>query len=232
MAEETGASQSPVCGGERIVVGITGASGSIYGIRLLETLRADGRFEVHLVISKAGAATLRHEVGMGTREASRLADHTHPIGAIGASIASGSFPVKAMFIAPCSIKTLSAVALSNSSDLIGRAADVTLKEGRPLLLLVRETPLHLGHLRLMTKAAEIGAVIVPPVPAFYNHPATVDDIVDHTVRRLVARAGIISDAVTPWAGLAAANSATSVEDDVEVAGELRALSVESELTEP
>lgn len=193
----------------RVIVAITGASGAIYGVRLLEVLRETEGAEVHLVVSKAGAATLRHELGIGTREVAELADVTHPIGAIGASIASGSFPMDAMFVAPCSVRTLSAIATSYSSDLVCRAADVTLKEGRPLVLLVRETPLHLGHLRLMTAAAELGAVIAPPVPAFYSHPATIDDIVDHTVRRLVARAGIPVHQVSPWQGLADAEPSTT-----------------------
>jgi len=186
---------------ERVIVAITGASGSVYGVRLLSLLREIGRFEVHLVVSKAGVATMRHELGHGAEVPSGQADVTHGVAAIGSSIASGSFPVRAMFVAPCSMKTLSAIATCHSTDLIGRAADVTLKEGRPLLLLVRETPLHLGHLRLMTSAAEMGAVIMPPVPAFYAHPRSVEDIVEYTVRRMVERAGLVSSAVSPWLGL-------------------------------
>jgi 4-hydroxy-3-polyprenylbenzoate decarboxylase len=186
---------------ERVVVAITGASGAVYGVRLLALLRELPSVETHLVVSKAGATTLRHETGLTPRQVAALADVNHSVGAIGASIASGSFPVRAMFVAPCSIKTLSAVANCASADLVSRAADVTLKEGRPLLLLVRETPLHLGHLRLMTAATEMGAVIVPPVPAFYTHPRTVEDLVDHTVRRLIGRAGLTGAAPHPWTGL-------------------------------
>jgi 4-hydroxy-3-polyprenylbenzoate decarboxylase len=185
------------------VVAITGASGAVYGVRLLSLLREMPSVETHLIVSKAGATTIRHELGRSVSQVAELADVHHSVGAIGASIASGSFPVRAMFVAPCSIKTLSAVANCASADLVARAADVTLKEGRPLLLLVRETPLHLGHLRLMTAAAEMGAVIVPPVPAFYAHPKTVEDLVDHTVRRLIARAGLDGPSVRPWTGLRA-----------------------------
>lgn len=185
----------------RVTVAVTGASGSIYGLRLLELLRSELELEIHLVVSQAGAVTIRHELDMSVKDLAELADVVHPVKAVGASIASGSYPVEAMFVAPCSVRTLSAVALSNSSDLISRAADVMLKEGRPLLLLLRETPLHLGHLRLMTSAAELGAVIMPPVPAFYSHPRTIEDIVEHTVRRMVARAGIAAGPVPAWQGV-------------------------------
>lgn len=194
----------------RLIVAITGASGSIYGVRTLQVLREIGGFESHLVISKSGATTIRHELGIGPEEVSALADETHSVAGVGNSIASGSFPVQAMFIAPCSIKSLSAVAHSYSADLIGRAADVTLKEGRPLVLLVRETPLHLGHLRLMTQASEIGAIIMPPVPAFYARPQSLEEMVDHTVHRMLARVGIDIDGVVPWTGLGATSASRPV----------------------
>lgn len=184
----------------RVVVAITGASGACYGVRILELLRERPDIEVHLVVSKGGLLTLRHECGVTLRELDALASVHHRTGEIGASIASGSFPVSAMLVAPCSIKTLSAIAHSYADDLISRAADVCLKEGRPLLLMVRETPLHLGHLRAMTEAAEAGAIIAPPVPAFYPHPTSVDDLVDHTARRALARVGLWELAPAPWDG--------------------------------
>lgn len=186
---------------QRFIVGVTGASGAVYARHLLTVLREVPGAELHLVVSKAGAATIRHELGRTPGVLAELADVTHSVGAVGDSIASGSYPVRAMFVVPCSIRTLSAVATSNCSDLISRAADVCLKEGRPLVLMVRETPLHLGHLRLMATAAELGAVIAPPAPAFYTHPQTLDDMVDYTVRRLVSRAGITGLEPRPWRGL-------------------------------
>jgi 4-hydroxy-3-polyprenylbenzoate decarboxylase len=184
-----------------VVVAMTGASGSLLGVRALQLLRDCGRYEVHLVMSSAAAVTLGQETDLVPREVQALADVVHRPSDIGASIASGSFPVTAMLVVPCSIKTLSAIASSHSSDLIGRAADVCLKEGRPVLLMVREAPLHLGHLRLMVQATEIGAVIAPPVPAFYARPMTVDEIVDHTVRRALARVGLAEFAPAAWTGL-------------------------------
>lgn len=187
-------------GCRRVVVAITGASGACYGVRILELLKEQPDVEVHLVVSKGGLLTLRHECGLTLRQLDDLAAVHHRTGEIGASIASGSFPVAAMLVAPCSIKTLSAIAHSYTDDLISRSADVCLKEGRPLLLMVRETPLHLGHLRAMTAAAEAGAIIAPPVPAFYPHPASVDDLVDHTARRALARVGLWELAPSPWDG--------------------------------
>lgn len=186
---------------QKVVVAITGASGSIYGVRLLELLRPRPEVETHLVLSRAGALTLRQETGRHPDELRALADVTHSPGAIGATIASGSFRVHAMIVAPCSIKTLSAIATSYSSDLVSRAADVTLKEGRPLVLMVRETPFHLGHLRLMTAAAEAGAIIAPPIPAFYHRPATLEELVDHSVQRVIDRVGL-GGGGREWAGLA------------------------------
>jgi 4-hydroxy-3-polyprenylbenzoate decarboxylase len=184
-----------------VVVAITGASGSVYGVRLLELLREVERYEVHLVLSAAGALTLGQETKWTPSDVTRLADVVHKPSEIGASIASGSCPVAAMIIAPCSIKTLSAVATCDSRDLVSRAADVCLKEGRPLLLMLRETPLHLGHLRLMTAAAEAGAIIAPPVPAFYAQPASLEEMVDFSARRALARVGLDEFAPAGWTGL-------------------------------
>jgi flavin prenyltransferase len=184
----------------RVVVGITGASGARYGVRVLELLRDAPDIEVHLVVSSAGIVTLRHECDIRPRDLDALADVRHTAGEIGATVASGSFDVTAMLVVPCSIKTLSGIAHCYADDLVTRAADVCLKEGRPLLLMVRETPLHLGHLRAMTAAAEAGAIIAPPVPAFYPRPTSVDEIVDHTARRALARVGLTEFAPEPWGG--------------------------------
>ncbi len=185
---------------QRLVVAMTGASGQILGIRLLQVLREMPEIETHLVMSAAARATIVHETDWSPADVLALADVVYRPGDIAAAIASGSFQTMGMVIAPCSIKTLSAVANSYASDLISRAADVTLKEGRPLLLVVRETPLHLGHLRLMVRAAEMGAIIFPPVPAFYRRPKSVDDIVDALVGRILARMGITTALVEEWKG--------------------------------
>ncbi len=188
---------------KRLVVAMTGASGVIYGIRLLQTLR-EGRVdgvETHLVVSPAGRVTIAQETGWKVSDVEALATQAYDPRDIGAAIASGSFDTAGMVVIPCSIKTLSRVATSNSDDLVARAADVTLKEGRPLVLVVRETPLHLGHLRLMTQAAEIGAVIMPPVPAFYGRPQTLDDVIDGTVGRVLLRLGFDNEMYTRWAGM-------------------------------
>lgn len=187
---------------KRLVVAITGASGVIYGIRLLEVLRASEEVETHLVISPAGKATIVQETDWKVSAVEALADMVYDVRDIGAAIASGSFATAGMVIIPCSIKTLSAVAHSYSADLISRAADVTLKEGRPLVLVVRETPLHLGHLRLMLRAAEAGAVIFPPVPAWYGRPKTLDDVINGTVGRVLLRLGLENDLYTRWLGMA------------------------------
>lgn len=183
----------------RLVVGISGASGARLGIRLLEVSRGLG-VETHLVISAAGRDTITQETDWQVRDVQALADYTYPDEAIGAAIASGSFSAHSMVVIPCSIKTLSAVANSYTDTLISRAADVTLKEGRPLVLVVRETPLHLGHLRLMRLAAEAGAVIFPPVPAFYARPQTIAELVDNTVGRVLARLGIENELFQQWEG--------------------------------
>jgi 4-hydroxy-3-polyprenylbenzoate decarboxylase len=191
----------------RLIVAMSGASGQIYGIRLLQVLAASrgqvseaGSVETHLVMSEAARITITQETDMTPQAVEGLADVVYRQRDIGAAIASGSFTTMGMAIAPCSIKTLSAIANCYSADLTSRAADVQLKEGRPLLLLVRETPLHLGHLRLMLQAAEAGAIIMPPVPAFYSNPQTIDDIVDGTVGRMLARLGIENELYYRWLG--------------------------------
>jgi len=186
---------------KRLVVGISGASGVIYGIRLLEVLRAGGEVETHLVVSPAAKATIAQETDWKVSDVEALAGQVYDDRDIGAAIASGSFATAGMVIVPCSIKTLSAVAHSFSADLMSRAADVTLKEGRPLVLVVREAPLHLGHLRLMAQAAAAGAVIFPPVPAFYGHPRTLDDVINGTVGRVLLRLGFDNDLYTRWLGM-------------------------------
>lgn len=191
---------------QRLIVGISGASGVIYGIRLLETLRQIASIETHLILTAAAKVTITQETDWTSSAVEALADVVHQPNNIGASIASGSFKTMGMIVAPCSIKSLSAIATSNASDLLSRAADVQLKEGRPLILAVRETPLHLGHLRLMVQAAEIGAIIMPPIPAFYGKPATLDDMINGTVGRLLARLGIETDLAVEWPGLRGKNN--------------------------
>ncbi|EDV1004749.1 UbiX family flavin prenyltransferase [Salmonella enterica subsp. enterica] len=170
---------------KRLIVGISGASGAIYGVRLLQILRDVDSVETHLVMSQAARQTLALETDFSLREVQALADVTHDARDIAASISSGSYPTAGMVILPCSIKTLSGIVHSYTDGLLTRAADVILKERRPLVLCVRETPLHIGHLRLMTQAAEIGAVIMPPVPAFYHLPQTLDDVINQTVNRVL-----------------------------------------------
>lgn len=184
----------------RLVIGISGASGAILGIRLLEMVREMG-LETHLVLSPAARVTIAQETTWKVSDVQAIASVVHSHADIGASIASGSFPTQGMVVAPCSIKTLSAVANSYADDLIARAADVTLKEGRPLILVVRETPLHRGHLRLMSLAAEAGAVIFPPVPAFYARPQSLDEVIDNLVGRILARLGIENQQYTRWEGM-------------------------------
>jgi len=196
QAKETAASPKT----NRLVVGITGASGVILGIRLLELLQPM-EIETHLVISPAGRTTIAQETDWKVSDVMALADVAHNYNDIGATIASGSFSTLGMVVIPCSIKTLSAIANAYADDLITRAADVTLKEGRPLLLVVREAPLHRGHLRLMSLAAEAGAILFPPVPAFYTRPQSVAEIVDNTVGRVLARLGIENTAYKEWKGI-------------------------------
>ncbi len=185
----------------RLIVAISGASGVIYGIRLLEALRQDAAIETHLILTDAARITIAQETDWKISAVEALADEVHKPTNIGASIASGSFRTMGMAVVPCSVKSLSNIAHSSAGDLLARAADVQLKEGRPLVLVVRETPLHLGHLRLMVQAAEIGAVILPPVPAFYSRPQTVDDLINGTVGRVLLRLGIENDLYFEWLGL-------------------------------
>ncbi len=184
----------------RLVVGITGASGSIYGIRLLEVLRTTTDIELHLVVSAAGRRTLVEETDFSVADVEALAHHHYDVKDIGATLASGSFRTAGMVIAPCSIKTAAGIAACYADTLLTRAADVTLKEGRPLILLVRETPLHLGHLRVLTSLAEMGAVVLPPMPAFYNRPKELDDIINHTVARVLDRLQLPQALVSEWRG--------------------------------
>jgi 4-hydroxy-3-polyprenylbenzoate decarboxylase len=191
----------------RLVVGITGASGSIYGIRLLEVLRTTTDVELHLVVSAAGKRTLVEETDFSVADVEALAHHRYDVKDIGAALASGTFRTAGMVVAPCSIKTAGAIAACYSDTLLTRAADVTLKEGRPLILLIRETPLHLGHLRVMTSLAEMGAVVLPPVPAFYNRPKEIDDIINATVARVLDRLQLPQALVGEWQGARARREA-------------------------
>lgn len=185
----------------RLIIAMSGASGQIYGIRLLEILRDAPEVETHLVLTQAARITIAQETDYDPRDVEKLARVVYRPNDIGAAIASGSFATAGMIVAPCSIKSLSAIAHSFDSDLLSRAADVQLKEGRPVLLLVREAPLHLGHLELMAQAARIGCVIFPPVPAFYSRPQTVDDIVNGTIGRVLARMGFENDFYYRWLGM-------------------------------
>ena len=185
---------------KRVVVGITGASGSIYGIRLLEILRTYAEVELHLVLSRSGKRTLVSETDWSVADVENLAHHHYDNADIGATLASGSYRTAGMVIAPCSIKTAAAVATCYADTLISRAADVTLKEGRPLIMLIRETPLHVGHLKMMLALAEMGAVVLPPMPAFYNRPKELDDIVNHTIARVLDRLDLPQHLVGEWQG--------------------------------
>ena len=184
----------------RIVVGISGASGVVYGIRLLELLHAASGVETHLVLSDPAKRTIVEETDWVVKDVEALATHRHDNKDIGASIASGSFKTDGMVIAPCSVKEASSVAHCLADNLMTRAADVTLKEGRPLILLVRETPLHVGHLRMLTQLAEMGAVILPPMPAFYHRPKQIEDLVDHTLARVLDRLQIPQTLIGEWQG--------------------------------
>ena len=184
----------------RLIVGITGASGTIYGWRFLEKLRNFAEMEIHLVLSRSGERTAFLEMGKSAADFRALAHFTYPVEDIGCRLASGSFPTDGMVIAPCSIHTMSAIASGISSNLMVRAADVTLKERRRLILMVRESPLHLGHLRSMTALAEMGAILAPPVPGFYHQPQTVADIVDHSVDRVMDLIGLPDPSAKRWDG--------------------------------
>ena len=184
----------------QLIIGISGASGVIYGIRLLEALREAPEVETHLVLSNGGKVNIALETDWKVRDVEALADVVYSDSDVAATIASGSFRTGGMIVAPCSMKTLSAIANSHASNLLVRAADVTLKEGRRLVLAPRETPLHAGHLRLMREAALMGAVVAPPVPGFYAKPETVDDIINHTVGRLMDLFGLDTGLVRRWPG--------------------------------
>lgn len=184
-----------------LIVGISGASGAIYGIRLLEVLSRESDIEVDLVISRAGEMIIEHETEWRLEDVNSLADYFYDINDIGARISSGSFKRDGMIIAPCSMKSLSALANSYADNLLTRAADVTLKERKKLVLLVRETPLHLGHLRNMERLTEMGAIIFPPVPAFYHKPQTIQDIVDQTVGKVLDIFGVEHDLFQRWPGI-------------------------------
>jgi 4-hydroxy-3-polyprenylbenzoate decarboxylase len=182
---------------DRLVVGITGASGVVYGLRALDACRALG-VESHLIVSRAAALTLAQETALSMADLTGRADVVHKVGDVGAAVASGSFPTLGMLIAPCSVRTMSEVATGVTSSLLTRAADVTLKEHRPLVLMVRETPLHLGHLRTMVKLAEMGAVIAPPLPAFYAKPVSLEEMVDQSVGRALDLFGLHWEVVKRW----------------------------------
>ena len=184
-----------------LVVGITGASGAIYGVRLLEVLSNMDGVETHVIISKLGEEIIKYETNYEITAVRELADFSYDIDYLGASIASGSFLRDGMVIAPCSIKTMSALANSYAENLLIRAGDVTLKERKPLVLVVRETPLHLGHLRSMLQLTEMGAIILPPVSGFYHMPQSIDDIVNHTVGRILDLFGIKHNLSRRWAGI-------------------------------
>ena len=187
---------------KRLIVGMTGATGSIYGLRILEVLRESVDWETHLIVSDAGMLNAWQEYKLAKKDVQKLADVVHNVRDVGASIASGSFVTEGMIIAPCSMKTLSGVAHAFSDNLITRAADVVLKERRRLVLITREAPLNLAHLRNMVSVTEMGGVIFPPVPAFYSRANTIDDIVNHTVGRVLDLFGVQHDKVTRWQGLA------------------------------
>jgi 4-hydroxy-3-polyprenylbenzoate decarboxylase len=184
----------------RIIVAITGASGAQYGIEALRALRAQGGIETHLVLTRAARATIAAETDLSVEQVRELADVVHSDNDLGSAIASGSFRTDGMLVAPCSVKTLSGIANCYDDTLVVRAADVVLKERRRLVLLVRETPLHATHLRLMTEVTASGAIVMPPVPAFYTRPASVDDIVTHTVGRALDLFGIDAAGVQRWTG--------------------------------
>jgi flavin prenyltransferase len=185
-----------------LIVGISGASGAIYGIRLLETLRRLG-IQSHLVMSKAAEMTISYEIDRHPADVKKLADVVYPIGDLGAPISSGSFPTMGMIIAPCSVRSLAEIATGVTSSLLTRAADVTLKERRRLVLMLRETPLHSGHLRNMLALSDMGAIVAPPVPAFYARPKNLEEMVDHSIGRVLDLFGIDTGRVKRWAGEAA-----------------------------
>ncbi|MDO8419960.1 MAG: UbiX family flavin prenyltransferase [Rubrivivax sp.] len=185
---------------QRLVVGITGATGAVYGVRLLARARMLG-VQTHLVVTPSGVLNAHHELGLDRKSLEALADHAYAPGDVGACLASGSFDTAAMVVAPCSMKTLAAIAHGFADNLLTRAADVTLKERRRLLLMVRETPFNLAHLRNMTAVTEMGAIVFPPLPAFYLKPASIDEMVDESVERVLALLGLHGAAPRQWQGL-------------------------------
>jgi len=186
---------------QRLIVAMTGATGSIYGLRILETLRRTGGWETHLIVSDAGMLNAWQEYKLARKDITKLADVVHNVRDVGASISSGSFITAGMVVAPCSMKTLAAVANGFSDNLISRAADVILKERRRLVLITREAPLNLAHIRNMASVTEMGGVIFPPVPAFYSHAKTIDDLVNHTVGRVLDLFGVAHDNIKRWQGM-------------------------------
>jgi 4-hydroxy-3-polyprenylbenzoate decarboxylase len=186
----------------KLIVGISGASGSIYGVRLLERLHKRENVELHLILTRSGEKTLFLETGKSAADLKPLANYSYSMEDIGCRLASGSYPTDAMVIAPCSIHTMSAIAGGISSNLMVRAADVTLKERRKLILMVRESPFHLGHLRNMTTLAEMGAIIAPPIPGFYHNPTSIMDLVDHSVERVLDLLGLPEPEARRWEGKA------------------------------
>ena len=184
----------------RLVVGITGATGAVYGVRLLARARELG-LQTHLVVTPSGVLNVHHELGLDRREIEALADHAYAPGDVGACIASGSFDTAAMVVAPCSMKTLAAIALGLSDNLLTRAADVVLKERRRLLLMVRETPFNLAHLRNMTAVTEMGGIVFPPLPAFYHRPGSIDELVADSVERVLSLLGVAGASPKAWEGL-------------------------------
>ncbi|UEP35198.1 MULTISPECIES: UbiX family flavin prenyltransferase [Burkholderia] len=192
---------SPSAPPRRLIVAITGATGAVYGVRLLELLRAAGGVETHLLVSNAGWLNIQHELQLSKAEVESRADVVHSVRDVGATIASGSFATDGMVIAPCSMKTLASVAHGLSDNLITRAADVTLKERRRLVLMVRETPFNLAHLRNMTAVTEMGGIVFPPLPAFYAMPKTIEELVDQTVTRVLDLFALSAPMTTPWAGI-------------------------------
>jgi flavin prenyltransferase len=195
-------SSGGACAAPRLIIGISGASGAIYGVHLLQRARALG-CETHVVVTPAGVLNSHHELDMDREAIHALADRSHAIGEVGACIASGSYAAQAMIVAPCSMKSLAAIAHGLSDNLLTRAADVMLKERRRLVLLVRETPLNLAHLRNMTAATEMGAIVFPPLPAFYHRPQTIAEMVDDTVERVLEVAGVSAAQPKVWPGMAA-----------------------------
>ena len=196
----------------RLILAVTGATGAIYSIRLLERLRALGGVETHLIVSSAGWLSIQHELALDRPSVEHFADVVHNVRDVGATIASGSFATDGMIVAPCSMKTLASIAHGLSDNLIARAADVTLKERRRLVLMVRETPLNLAHLRNMTAVTEMGGIIFPPLPAFYDKPATIDEMVDHTVARVLDMFQLGPALTEGWQGLHKGNGADASAD--------------------